>query len=329
MRVAADSVVQSTDGVAPAERWDHWTDVALAAVDGAPLVDGADFSATRRLGRTGLGTVIHTASQPLTVERSRARIARDGLDDVCLVMMTEGRGRMDAGTRGEDALHDGDMVLFDVARPYTTTALTPYEELRLYVPRRVFAARVGRIESLAGLRIPGQGALAALFSRYLADLSAAMPSLTGPEAEAGMDGVLHLFTGLVRAQAPVPVPVPVPVPAAAGDGGGRPSRDALLALADHHIAASLGDPGLDAAALARALGVSRSRLYEAFAARGGVAAAIRDARLERVRLRSTSPGDRHRTLEEVALACGFTDYPSFTRAFRRRFGLSPRDARGR
>lgn len=316
---AAHTAFESTDGLPPAQRWDHWTDVALGAVDGAPIVDRTDFAARRTVARTALGTLIRTASEPLAIERSARRISRDGLDDVCLVLMPEGRGRIDAGVRGEDALGGNDMVLFDVGRPYAAAGLTAYKELRLYVPRRLFAARVGRIEALAGLRIPGEGALADLFVAHLAALSRAMPGLSPDEAEAGMDGVLHLLAGLVRLR----------TAAEAADAEGRLSRGGLLALADRRIQASLQDPALDAAVLARALGVSRSRLYEAFAGRGGVSAAIRDARLDRVRDGLASPAGVGRPIEELAYACGFTDYPSFSRAFKRRFGRSPRAARGR
>lgn len=130
-----------------------------------------------------------------------------------------------------------------------------------------------------------------------------------------MEGVLHLVSGLVISALKTE------------RVGESPAGNTLLALADRHIQALLENPRLEVAGLARALGVSRTRLYEAFAERGGIAAAIRDARLDRARLRLKEPADRHRTMEEVARGCGFEDYPTFTRAFRRRFGLSPREWR--
>jgi AraC-like DNA-binding protein len=33
------------------------------------------------------------------------------------------------------------------------------------------------------------------------------------------------------------------------------------------------------------------------------------------------------TISDVAMLCGFTDIPTFTRMFRRRFGMTPSDAR--
>lgn len=208
-----------------------------------------------------------------------------------------------------------------IPRHYIEAMLSIYEE-RPYVPRQVFAERVGHIEELAGLRIPSRSALAALFTRYLADISAARPALTEVEAKARMDEVLLLFAAIVPAQAPSEAITDVPQASEQSSGG-------LLVRAERCINAALGEHEFDAAALAQMLGVSRSRLYSAFVPRGGVSAAIRNARLDRARLRFASPDDRHRTQAEVAYACGFTDYPSFSRAFRRRYGTSPRDARSR
>ena len=79
--------------------------------------------------------------------------------------------------------------------------------------------------------------------------------------------------------------------------------------------------------LARAVGVSRSRLYDAFVERGGVATAIREARLDRAKLRLSALEQRHRTLEEIARISGFAEYATFTRTFRRRFGMAPTTVR--
>ncbi len=43
--------------------------------------------------------------------------------------------------------------------------------------------------------------------------------------------------------------------------------------------------------------------------------------------RLASPRHDARTVATIAYACGFTDIPTFNRAFRRRFDLSPRDLR--
>lgn len=309
------TLIETTDGLPADQRWDMWRHSALFSGDAATTIERDDFAARRTVVRMPQGTLFDTASSPVAVQRTRRHLQRDGVDHATVFVFLRGRGSLDQGGRMLDAIAPGEVVFQDAGRPFTVAGTENYRELRLFVPRAAFL-RVGRIEALAGLRIPADGPLAPLFTRYLADYAAALPTLSADDASVGLDGVLHLLSGLVGRTLSLQ-----------GDDGERLAPDSLLGLASPLIAAGIGDPALDAAALARALGVSRTRLYKAFAARGGVAAAIRDARLDRARLQILSPAYRHMKLDAVAFACGFTDYSSFSRAFRARFGESPRALR--
>ena len=77
--------------------------------------------------------------------------------------------------RPEDVLRPGDLTLYDLGRPYTAASLEPYHELRLYVPRDLFAMHVGRIETFSGLQLKGGTGLVALFTNYLTAYAAALP----------------------------------------------------------------------------------------------------------------------------------------------------------
>lgn len=310
-----DSIEETTDDVAPHERWAYWKDTAMAAVDGASLGNGP-FSASRSMTPLGPGLLVDTASGPLAARRTARNIARDGGDDACLMSLFEGHAVIDPRDDGAKALPAGELALFDLARPYSVTVPTAYREMRLYVPRAEFAARVGRIGDLAGLRIPADDILATLFSAYVRGLLAGLSSMTREQADAGLDGALHLLSNLVSVHAGV-----------RRDEGGRMPVDAVAALAERHIAALLGDRDLDVAKLAAAIGLSRTRLYKAFEDRGGVATVIRDMRLDRARRRLLERGPRPPTVQQVAHECGFSDYATFARAFRRRFGMSARDWR--
>jgi AraC-like DNA-binding protein len=136
------------------------------------------------------------------------------------------------------------------------------------------------------------------------------------EAALGLDAVLHLTAGLVKLTG-----------ATRGHADDAElSRNSLLALAKKYIEDHLFDPGLDAARIRTALGISRTRLYEVFGELGGVNSAVRDARLDRVKAILCDRSDNRR-IEQISRTCGFLDYPSFCRAYRRRFGQSPRDTR--
>jgi AraC-like DNA-binding protein len=310
--------IETTAQVTPRERWDYWKEKTLAAVDAKPVYGPQAFTAFRTIVQTELGTLIDSTSEPMSLRRTQSKIARDGVDHACLVVPLRGSGVVDQQNRSEDVLRRGDLFLYDLGRPYTATSLEPYHELRLYVPREVFARRVGRIEMLSGLRLNSQSGLVGMFEAFLAAYSKSLPTLTDRQATIGMEGVLHLLAGLVSSSAE-----------RADTGSSALSAGLIKSLALRHIEALLADPMLDVDMLSRVTGVSRTRLYNAFVESRGVASAIRDARLDRARLQLSAQEHRHRTMEDIAHLCGFVEYTTFTKAFRRRFGLSPRDARMR
>jgi len=79
---------------------------------------------------------------------------------------------------------------------------------------------------------------------------------------------------------------------------------------------------LDAAAIARGAGCSRTRLYEAFAAHGeSVMGALRELRLQRARTLIARSPRLH--VGALSWRCGFADPSGFSKLFRARFGLAP------
>ena len=101
-------------------------------------------------------------------------------------------------------------------------------------------------------------------------------------------------------------------------------HQAALGLID----AECGDPDLTPERIAVALGCSRASLYRAFAKQGeSVAAAIWQARLERAHRMLTSPEGIGLLVSDIATLSGFREMPTFTRMFKRRYGLTPSDVR--
>jgi AraC-like DNA-binding protein len=100
----------------------------------------------------------------------------------------------------------------------------------------------------------------------------------------------------------------------------------LFGRAIRLIEAELESPGLQPLKLSHQLGISRSRLYRLFEPHGGVARYIRKQRLLRI-FGALSDPTRHEAVADLAFRHGFEDQSSFSRAFKREFGFSPRDVR--
>ena len=101
---------------------------------------------------------------------------------------------------------------------------------------------------------------------------------------------------------------------------------ALMERARRYIQTNLNTIDLAPDGISRDLGVSRTRLYQLFEASGGVLAYVQKRRLIASHQALGDPADARR-IAEIAGSCGFSSAASFTRAFTREFGYSPREAR--
>src|SRR5262249_7681369 len=105
-------------------------------------------------------------------------------------------------------------------------------------------------------------------------------------------------------------------------------RWAHLLRARRFIDRHLGDPALSPPKIALELGISVRYLARIFEVSGQtVGSWILERRLERAYRTLGSRAFSHRSISATAYAAGFNDAAHFSRAFRKRYGLSPRDHR--
>lgn len=306
------SLIETTRHVAPEQAFEFWRCTALARFgDIAPAHPGERFSAKRLTVSAADWSLTHTVSSPVGVTVRPRHIDRNGRDMVVIGLAIDGIGYQKQ--RGSGAqLRAGDIGFLSRAQPMVAGTQSDYEEVRLVLPRETFEARIGRIDALAGRSIRAHAGSAA-FGVRLRAVAGSIAWMSEAEAQAAIDGTLHLLDRAVGSRA--------------DNSGAEMSQAAVASLARAHIVRRMRDPSLDPAEIHAVLGISRSRLYRAFAASGGIAAAIRDTRLDLVRRRLEAPQDDRMKIATIAYACGFTDIPTFNRGFRKRFGLSPRDLR--
>lgn len=102
--------------------------------------------------------------------------------------------------------------------------------------------------------------------------------------------------------------------------------DALFDVAIHQLAQHVGNPGVTVEQVAATLGCSRAQLYRVFAARGeAVEECLCTLRMQHAaRLLVAHP---RLDLDLIAQRCGYGESMAFRKAFRRHFGMTPRDWR--
>jgi AraC-like DNA-binding protein len=101
-------------------------------------------------------------------------------------------------------------------------------------------------------------------------------------------------------------------------------REALFVRACRLIRFKFGDPGLTPAQIAHQLGISTRLLQRIFAERGmTVMRQIFRERTSQAARLLAEPGSAHRTITDIAFACGFNGSSHFNRLFTASMGKSP------
>lgn len=262
--------------------------------------DGPDRSITSRM--IGRYPVTLLRSPRTEVEAIGSRSASAGLGHYLkLIWQLNGRMRYEDADRSFD-IGAGDLIVTSMASDYNLVMAEEHEALILAFDPRDDArwSSLAR-DALAHPIEPGAGIVVA--ANGVKALLDAQADRTGELTARAM-----VDLALMSAQ-PDPAGRVDPEPALIGRAG-------LQIL--HHIA----DLSYNPARLARDLGMSRRSLYTRLTALGTTPSAlIRRVRLERAH--QDIVGSDARTLVEIAIANGFPDGASLSRAFRAVYGQPP------
>lgn len=206
-------------------------------------------------------------------------------------------------------------IVYDPTRPYSFDMVSPVSQLLLQLPRHNFSAA-----ALERLARPFAGSDQDGMHRILLSL---MQS-TMNEA-AGLDDAALCSVGdtMVRLATSIVLPE-------AGEEAGRGSMslNTLRRRVKAYVESNLTRPDLDIEEMAQRMGCSRRYVFRAFEADNMTPSEyIWGLRLERAYERLTSPNFRSSSISEIAFSCGFSSSAHFSRAFRKRYDMSPRDAR--
>lgn len=246
------------------------------------------------------------------VRRTPALIRRGAADVYKVGLQLRGRGLVEQSGRIAE-LDAGDLTVYDTARPYTLHFERDFEMLVLVVPRRRLAMRAPALEQLTAVRIPGSGGSGALTSSLLRGLDP-RTAKPGPEATYLSDAAVDLLAACL-----------------AGRAGARPPEcagDTVVTAAQTYIDDHLADPALSPAEVASAAHVSLRHLQKLFERRGTtISGWIRDRRLEHCWHDLADPRLANRPVAAVAASRGLVDAAQFSRLFRARYGLAPREHR--
>ncbi|MGN6150245.1 MAG: helix-turn-helix domain-containing protein [Rhizomicrobium sp.] len=246
-------------------------------------------------------------------DRDDAMIARDGLDHYMIELFFDGSAEMNVHGR-TIRNRPGQIMTFDLGEVMDSFN-SDFDLLCILIPRARLSPLLARPDSIHGLIPCVEDGPGYLLAEYLRSVYAVLPKLSATETGPAARALLELIAGTLNRAAV----------GARWEGAGR--HQSLLLRAQVFIRENLRSPGLSSGRIAHAVGVSRTTLYQLFEPCGGVAAYVREIRLRKCLTEIMSARYAGTPIAEIGYRWGFTDAATFTRAFRRRFALTPSEAR--
>ena len=253
--------------------------------------------------------LVHSCAQQF--DRSRARLGRDGLDHFLLQFYVGGHcGRRD--TQSGQCTQPGDLLICDLAQPLATMT-SDFSNLTLVVPRRLLTPLAPSLDARHMNIINGALPMTELLRKHLQALHHSAPQLSKAQAQTLIAPTLQLAAAAILGAVHEPMQAGV--------------EQTLAAAMARHAESQLHRSDLSAQQVAAHFGVSVRKLHYLFEARGGFAAYVQKRRLERCREMLTNPEFTQLSLASIAERHGFSHMESFSRAFRRQFGITARSMR--
>lgn len=249
------------------------------------------------------------------VGRDQTRASEDHDRTLLLSVVARGSSRLQQDDSTAD-ISRGDVVLYSSTTPYRATFdnvgkhtfMIRYSDLDL--PDRVMHAQLAT-------RLRARDPLPQIVAGYLADLAANAVYLPEDQRRALERPTLDLIRTLVTSTA--------------GDEfrAREPLHASLGVRMVEYVKMHLTDPDLTIGAVAAVHGISERYAYLVLAKAGiNLAEWVRTRRLDGAAEELRRPGAAA-PISDVAFRWGFPDHANFTRAFRRVYGMSPREYRGR
>lgn len=304
----------ATSSLPQSQRLRYWNELAERIYSGTYV--NADESFHGRMQTWNLGDLQMIRPMGGSSHVGRREQAHEN-DNIILHLQSRGSCRHRQGSV-ECELHPGDFVLSCASKGYEME-LAAHELMVIEFPRAPVLERYASLDSVLTRKIHASGlATGRILIDYLHSIwrQGAAAGQHAPSDEYWSNGVADVFYDLLA----------MALRESTGHDAATEIGPSLQRRMLDHIAANLDDPGLRTATLASALGTSPRTVQSCFAALGTTPSAyILDARLQRAGDRMMA--DPAATITAIAFDVGFNDSAYFSRCFRRKFAMSPRQWR--
>lgn len=302
----------STRDLPPNEQFQSWRSHMGPLVD-VHLPDGKSEDDGFLAEQTGwpLGDIliVQQRAQACSYIRDQATLRSSPIDHWNVGVLRSGRAWTEAN-RHVTETGPGEIFFRSLGYPYRGRMIDSAAVL-VFLPYELLTRDAPLLRNAHNIAL--SGSLAELLVSYIDGLEANLSNLTVEE----VPRIVRTIGDMVIACA---------ASSASLDREQEQTNMGLMERAHRYIHLNLHSDSLTPDVMCRALGISRTRLYQLFETSGGVFNYIRKRRLLQAYADLTNPTD-NRPISEIAEAAGFDVAANFTRAFSHEFGLSPREVR--
>jgi acetamidase/formamidase/AraC-like DNA-binding protein len=303
----------TSESYSEADRLEAWRDV-LGAVGLQPspasVVHAGHATATRRNAEGVVLAKLAAGSQVVSPLPHRA-------DDVPIVLLPMEDGVTLRTATGHQIISTGQLLLLPRKGDWSVSFQRDMRAVVLSVTSDAFHGRKVGKPVFDEVRVLAPGGFTEVFSRTLESAAANLEALSDPEWTAVAQGLADLLPTFVRH-----------LVASTTEAGGTATQAAILHRLCQTIERKLDDPDLTPARVAAIEGISERYMQKLFEGSGSsFTHYLRERRLQRTSAELSNPSHAHHSISEIAYRNGFNDSAHFSRAFRHRFGLSPREFR--
>jgi acetamidase/formamidase/AraC-like DNA-binding protein len=303
----------TSESYAQDDRPEAWRDVlsavGLQPASGGSFYDGHATASNRNAAGVAL-TRISAGSQsvaPLPQSNEDLPIALLPIEDGVVL-------RCGAGHR---IVPVGHLLLLPRSADWSVVFQRDMRAIVLSVSSDALHGRIAGKHRLGEPRVVAPGGFADVFSRTLDATARTLETLTDNEWATIAQSLVDLLLTLAHGLSPP-----------ASDTNNSATQAALLHRICQTIERRLDDPELAPARVAQAEGISERYLQKLFEGVGdNFTHYVRERRLQRAWADLSKPAEAHRSISEIAYRYGFGDSAHFSRTFRARFGLPPREFR--
>lgn len=315
-RQAAHSFTRFDTGTVPdAKRLEYWNRVnteTFSEISVDPRSDDlCGVLELREYGRLKLARVRSTAVELRGGRRAVTRPASCGL---LLHLQDIGCSRNTQLNRS-NILRVGDITFCDASRPYVVECREPVELTVMNLPADLVARRFASVDEFVSMHIDGARGVGAILASIIRNFWAHCAEIEADDNDASevlINSVLDLMSLMLLVRS---------------DGGGNSVASGthkLYCQMKSHVENRLADPDLSVHSIAEAFDVSPRHVHRVFAEYSATPSLfILDSRLSfaAAQLRDVMSGT---SITQIAFDSGFNDCTSFSRAFRRKYGIAPR-----